>query len=133
MNVDGSEKRQLTKHQAEDRAPAWSPDGKRIAFYSNRGGRDGIWVMNADGRNQKRLTDGNCPSWSPLGTHIAFFRLHDGLNPISRISVMDTNGQNVKFVVQGYDPSWSSNSYDVNPIRKLSTNWGQIKSQGGVK
>ncbi len=54
---------------AEDRFSAWSPDGTKIAFNSDRDGNSEIYVMNADGSNPTRLTnnpdsDSN-PSWSP--------------------------------------------------------------------
>jgi len=49
--------------------PTWSPDGSKIAFVR----KDGIYVMNADGSGQRRLTDaGGGPAWSPDGSKIAF-------------------------------------------------------------
>src|SRR5260221_4279246 len=50
-------------------SPSWSPDGQQIAFASNRDGNNGIFVMDANGQNQRRLTDGGTfeegtPSWS---------------------------------------------------------------------
>ena len=57
MNPDGSGLKNLTGHPSRDNAPAWSPDGKRIAFLSYRDGNKEIYVMNADGSEQRRLTD----------------------------------------------------------------------------
>lgn len=58
--IDGSGRRRLTDDIAKDRGPRWSPDGKRIAFYSDRGGAGyGIWIMNTDGGGLRRLTRPN--------------------------------------------------------------------------
>ena len=56
--------------------PRFSPDGRRIAFTSDRGGGDNIWIMNADGSDKRQLTKEefrllNQPSWSPDGRFIA--------------------------------------------------------------
>ena len=56
MNADGGNVRRLTTHPAMDYWPAWSPDGKRIAFTSNRDGNYEIYVMNADGSDLRNLT-----------------------------------------------------------------------------
>ena len=59
-----------------DEQPRWSPDGRRVAFTSNRGGSFNLYVMDADGRNLLRLTDhsGNDrdPSWLPDGQSLVF-------------------------------------------------------------
>jgi dipeptidyl aminopeptidase/acylaminoacyl peptidase len=55
--------------------PAWSPDGRRIAFFADRNGSDDIYVMNADGSGQIRLTTTGtnfAPTWSPDGTQILY-------------------------------------------------------------
>jgi Tol biopolymer transport system component len=48
-NADGTQVRQLTNDAAKDRSARWSPDGKTLYFYSNRGGEFHIWSIRADG------------------------------------------------------------------------------------
>src|SRR3990170_6246104 len=48
MNADGTGQTNLTNDPATDYAPAWSPDGTKIAFYSDRDGNLDVYVMNAD-------------------------------------------------------------------------------------
>ena len=56
MNADGSGATRLTNNYALDSCPIWSPDGRRIAFRSERDGNGEIYVMNADGSGVTRLT-----------------------------------------------------------------------------
>jgi Tol biopolymer transport system component len=78
MNADGSGQVKLTNNTALDDTPAWSPDGTKIVFVSNRDGPLQVYTMNADGTNQVRLTtivaDDREPTWSPNGQTIAFER-----------------------------------------------------------
>ncbi len=73
MNADGSNLRQLTNpsdslYERNNWRPVWSPDGKKIAFYSDWN-HNGIWMMNADGSEKVRLTDplldATNPCWLP--------------------------------------------------------------------
>ncbi|MCZ7357300.1 MAG: hypothetical protein O8C66_09630 [Candidatus Methanoperedens sp.] len=67
---------QLTTNPANDNNGVWSPDGKKIAFVSDRSGTDEIWVMNANGSGQTKLTNlgtAEKPAWSPNGNEIAFY------------------------------------------------------------
>src|SRR5215212_1117799 len=75
MNPDGSGVTQLTTAGSEF-APAWSPDGSKIAFQSHRDGNTEIYAMNANGSGQTNLTNSpghqGYPDWSPDGSKIAF-------------------------------------------------------------
>jgi len=57
MNSDGSSVTRLTDDPGVDFSPAWSPDGTRIAFASDRSGNSEIYLMAPDGTNLMRLTD----------------------------------------------------------------------------
>ncbi|MDE0300640.1 MAG: DPP IV N-terminal domain-containing protein [Candidatus Poribacteria bacterium] len=114
MDGDAKNQRRVTVHPNIDEDPAWSPDGKKIAFVSNRnGGHIQIWVIDADGKNTIRLTDGvsdQNPDWSPDGTKIAYDFL---LNPWDNdkwnrtIYVMDSDGRNSRQLIE--KPEWDTN------------------------
>ncbi len=76
MDLASGEMRNVTSHQAFDGWPAWSPDGKRIAFASNRAGADfeafDIYVANADGSNPVRVSFGSGESGSGSWTKPMF-------------------------------------------------------------
>ncbi|WP_163567381.1 DUF11 domain-containing protein [Fodinicola feengrottensis] len=71
----GSAPVKLSTDTSSYRHPVLSPDGKRIAFSSNRSGQFNIWVVNIDGSGLMRITTGSnddWPAWSPNGQNIAF-------------------------------------------------------------
>jgi len=105
MNTDGQDIRRLTYSDIGSFVssfPSWSPNGKRIAFHSYRDRNHDIYVMKADGSEQKNLTNNPAyndhPFWSPDGKKIAFISLRDGsaaqMTPDQRreIYVMNADG-----------------------------------------
>ncbi len=85
----------LTDKGGNDTWPTWSPDGKRIAFQSDRGGDWDIWVINIDGSGLTNLTNSpdqdEHPAWSPDGSQIAFTSKRGGIRDIW---LMGTDGSN---------------------------------------
>lgn len=73
---NGSDMRQITTGPDEDDSPAWSPNGRQIAFVSVHGDVSDIFVMNADGSNERQVTRGQGqnihPMWSPDSSRILF-------------------------------------------------------------
>jgi Tol biopolymer transport system component len=65
MDPNGSGQTNLTNPPAGDARAAWSPDGSRIAFQSDRDGNNEIYVMNTDGSGQSRVTDNSAEDWQP--------------------------------------------------------------------
>jgi Tol biopolymer transport system component len=132
MNADGTNPIRLTtselyptntinKVYSQSSQPVWSPDGKKIAFSSYRNGnlnRD-IYVMNADGSNQTRLTtdplDDTKPTWSPDGSKIAFASSRGGG---FNIYVMNSDGSNqVHLTGDAGSPAWSPDGTKIAFVR----------------
>ena len=120
---DGSGLRRLTTHAAIDEQPAWSPDGRMLAFRSDRDGLGDIWIMNADGTGLANVTRnapgfGTAPSsfqpaWSPDGTRLVFAEGDEETIPFrSQIVSVRTDGSDKRVLTNaaGYSdgaPTWS--------------------------
>ena len=98
-----------------DLDPAFSPDGRRLAFISERGGARELWVSDADGSNPSQLTSLQTsgvsrPSWSPNGQQIAF----DGTG----INVIFSNGgSSRRLFADGERPTWSPDGQWIYFVR----------------
>jgi uncharacterized repeat protein (TIGR01451 family) len=110
MNADGSGRTYLAASTEDEREPAFSPDGSRIAYMR----QSDIWVMNADGTGQTNLTQSatgqyeSDPAWSPDGSKIAFRSFRDG---DADVWIMNADGSGETNLTRrpGHDesPAWS--------------------------
>lgn len=115
QRADGSRRGRLTNDTAST-GPYWSPDGTRIVFMSQRTGDWEVWVMDADGSDQRNLTQDPTrtdwsAAWSPDGHQIAFYANRD-LG--TRLHVMNADGSAQRPVLPAtsdlilqYHPTWS--------------------------
>lgn len=95
MDRHGNNRRSITSDEFAERFPRWSPDGRRIAFHSNRTGRYQIWAVNADGTSAEQLTEteksgANMAVFSPDGTKMAFTEI-DGQTHSSYITAIGSS------------------------------------------
>ncbi|MFN0104960.1 MAG: protein kinase domain-containing protein [Bryobacteraceae bacterium] len=134
-----------------DTSPNYSPDGRRIAFSSNRTGDFQIWACNGDGANLVQLTNvpssqiGGRPRWSPDGKFISFHVRVDGKSDIYTVSEEGGASQRLtKDSVENAGASWSrdgsviyfgSNRTGRFQIYKMPSTGGvatQLTKEGGV-
>jgi TolB protein len=154
MNIDGSNLRQLTRQLGYDGGPWWSPDGKRIVYRANhpqtaadiatykdllaqrlvRPNKMDLWIMNADGSDQRQITRFAAasfgPSWTPDGRKIIFSSNHHTdpklgnfdlflINPdgsgLEQVTTAATFDGFPMFSPDGRKLVWASNRHDANP------------------
>ncbi len=135
IDSDGTNLARITKSRPDDgiASAAWSPNGRKIAYYGRLGAVWDIFVMDADGKNPKNLTRDpryhGTPSWSPYGNRITFMTLtlvniQLVVKTDTDIMVMGANGGEIMNVTnrplaKNSDPSWSPNgkkiAYSASP------------------
>lgn len=91
-------------------APAWSPDGKWVAFMSNRDGNWELYLVGADGLGLRRLTNGpehdGVPVWSPDGKWIAFLSHRTGAWGVYALPLEPGQDVHLVAMVPGEYPDW---------------------------
>jgi len=104
----------VIRSRSENHMPRFSPDGKHLAFVSNRGGASELWLADANGENQKQLTTLGSrflgwPRWSPDSKQIAF---HAQIANQEQIFALDVNGGIARQITADRPgsgmPSWSN-------------------------
>jgi tol-pal system beta propeller repeat protein TolB len=118
INSETGEIKRLTADNTDDDWPAYSPDGKQIAFQSERDGNSEIYTMDVNGKNAHRLTSNNSkdyhPDWSPAGQEIIFISDRDG-NP--ELYKMQDNGNHQLRLTQTpfreFNPQWSPDAKKI--------------------
>lgn len=131
----GARNVQLTRSKGDDQHPRWSPDGRRIAFLSDRDGRTAIWLIDPDGGEAEKLTSEKTAirtfEWSPDGKSIAFTTVdppseeeekrakeRDDARVVgesrrhAHLHVIDVGTRNVRRLTNG---PWSVLSFDWSP------------------
>ena len=109
----GSKETTLLTTIAGDGVGDWSDDGQSVAFTVQNSDEQGVYIRNADGVNERRLTTGpdSEPVWSPDGSRIAFISTRDGNSAIFVINVDGKTDE--EKITDGseseYDVSWSPN------------------------
>jgi Tol biopolymer transport system component len=120
-------KSRLTFHEAEDKHPVWSPDGKRIAFASRRDGKPGIFVRRSDGKGDAELlfsgeTRAEPEDWSHDGKHLAY---NDGAGKGDLAILSVDDGEVFKLVETEFDEGYARFSPDDRWIAYLSNESGR--------
>ncbi len=136
MSPDGSDMRALVTHESQNDYPAYSRDGSKIAFVSDRHGQPDIYTIRADGSRLRRVTHeglNHRPRWSPDGTRIVFYR-QPGQFGNAEVWVVDANGDNpmqlTDFRGRSQHPDWFDPAFSVSPVAKQVLTWGWLKRVG---
>jgi Tol biopolymer transport system component len=110
INADGTGLKTLTNAPGSDYEPAWSPDGKRIAFTSLRDGKREVYVLNLESGAVTRLTtaagdvqENSQPKWSPLGNQIVYVAKRF---TAYQIWVMSDTGEGKQQIVRSGQELW---------------------------
>ena len=120
INVDGTGQTALTNNETDDLLHDWSPDGQHLLAQGvpSDSSFGGIYIMNADGTEQRRLTGGSESTWSPDGTRIAF---QTGSATGDRIATLDLNTGEQTFITDTPDLQIVSSDWQPQPTTPSDT------------
>lgn len=106
INVETGERELVSGAKGPDMNPTWSPNGEKLAFYSQRDGNYGIYLWDLKEKTYTYLVGGYLPVWSWSGAHIAFFYG-------DQLGMMDVDGTNIVLIDHGRirgKPAWHPNA-----------------------
>ncbi|MGB7210342.1 MAG: FG-GAP-like repeat-containing protein [Pyrinomonadaceae bacterium] len=145
INIDGSNRVNLTNGQFVNYEPSWSPDGSRIAFARSivlsHGFYPNVYTMNADGGNVTRITtsapygENRSPDWSPDGGRIA---VDDNDQDAAYISLVNPDGTSPQHNPWGLKPKWSPDGTKIvfyesyYPAPPISQIWVMNRDGSGL-
>ncbi|MFQ5719527.1 MAG: amidohydrolase family protein [Acidobacteriota bacterium] len=114
LPIDGGDAVPLTSGMAFDSQPRYSPDGKRIAFISDRDGAENLWIMHADGTGPKKLSRDEgaefaSPAWTPDGSYVAVSRNAQGLGTFEIWMYHVEGGSGVRITTSADSPKTPRN------------------------
>lgn len=131
VRTPGGTVRQLTDNQTDDYAPAWAPDGRRVAFVRRISDALGytklvLFAIGSDGRGERQLTRDHLdewPAWSPDGTRIAFIRRTANVADTVVVVGADGAAEHVLFKAPGSTIAavkWSPDGLNIAYVRDLA-------------
>ena len=111
IQADGTGLHQITSDPGDEYAPAWSPDGAKLAFVRERNGNADVWVANADGSGAVQITttdaDENQPAWSPDGRFLLYSRVRAAIMGYDLL-IANADGTGEKLLrEQAVEADWS--------------------------
>ncbi|GIL39722.1 winged helix-turn-helix domain-containing protein [Roseiterribacter gracilis] len=123
-----SEPRPILESSSRDRTPSFAPDGKRLVFVSDRGGRADLWVSDHPFTNARRLTEFNAgevvaPTWSPDGARIAVAVSRQGGMQLLTVDARTGNTSIVFSDRTIFNPIWGPNSDALYFLHKNESGW----------